>query len=132
MDNLSKLLLDVMALPNLPAVIHEIPNGVEVDFPNNRRQQIEIENKGGYYRFSSVIIGSARVENRGASDMLRDIWIRNDEIDVVDFTLDSRKRLIGEVELLASHLDAKELAFYLICLAEECDRYEFILLGKDL
>ena len=132
MDNLSVLLQQVMALPDLPAVIHEIPNGLEVDFPNGRRQQIEIEKRDGHYRFSSFIVGSARTESQGICDLLRKIWIRNDEIDVVDFTLDNRKRLIGEVELLAGHLDAQELAFYLICLAEECDRFEFILLGKDL
>jgi hypothetical protein len=130
-DNLPIFLSQVMALPNLPAVVHEIPNGLEVDFPNGRRQQIEIKKTGKYFKLSSCIMKSAYAERYDLSELLRKIWIRNDEIDVVDFTLDNRKRLIGEVELLASHLDAQELAFYLICLAEECDRFEFILSGKD-
>jgi hypothetical protein len=132
MGKLSDLLHQAASLPGLSAELMEGEAGWEIKFSNDRRQQIDMEEKGDRYRFSSCVLGSVRAKGQGHADLLRKLWLRNDEIDVVAFTLDRHKRLVGEIELLGSHLDAQELAFYLICLAEECDRLEFTLLGRDL
>jgi len=51
--------------------------------------------------------------------------------DVVEFALDESGRLIGRIEQVAEALNRNELEFYLTALAQECDRLEYLLTGRD-
>lgn len=68
---------------------------------------------------------------QGAGTHPLQAWQRNRAIDVVDFTLDGRRRLVGEIDALADTLDAAELAFYIERLATECDRLEYVAIRRD-
>ena len=50
---------------------------------------------------------------------------------LIAFGLDRKGRLVGRVDLLASHLDPNEAAFALLQLARETDWLQHILTGTD-
>jgi hypothetical protein len=50
----------------------------------------------------------------------------------VGFRFDHRDRLIGECILPLAGLDAEEFALCARAVAAECDRYEYLLTGKDV
>jgi len=50
---------------------------------------------------------------------------------VVEFTLDETGRLVGRIEQVAERLNHDELEFFLTSLAQECDRLEYLLTGRD-
>lgn len=50
---------------------------------------------------------------------------------VVTLAFDKRNRLMGVVEQPVVTMQDKELRFYVETLAQECDRYEYILTGSD-
>jgi hypothetical protein len=59
------------------------------------------------------------------------IWQRNANVDIVNFTLDERGRLVGRVDQRAATMQEAELLFAISRLAIECDRLEYILVGRD-
>ena len=61
-------------------------------------------------------------------DFLR-LWNRS--TDVVTFRFDRRGGLEGYIEQRAETVSPEELHFYLVCLAREADRLEFLLTGQD-
>lgn len=65
------------------------------------------------------------------ADLARRIWSQNRVSDVVEFALDESGRLIGRIEQVAETLNRNELEFYLTALAQECDRLEYLLTGRD-
>jgi hypothetical protein len=104
---------------------------IDVTMAGTRHQRIAVARVGPYVRLSSVVMGTSRVEAKGLADTLLRAWQRNRAIDVVDFTLDAKRRLVGEIDALADSLDAAELAFYIERLATECDRLEYVSIGRD-
>lgn len=104
---------------------------IDVTLAGTRHQRIAVARVGPYIRLSSVVMGATRVERQGLAKALLSAWQRNRAIDVVDFTLDAKRRLVGEIDALADTLDAAELAFYIERLATECDRLEYVSSGRD-
>ena len=62
-------------------------------------------------------IGSPRLRNRTAA--------------LVGFRIDNRSRLVGEAWVSKSGLTTEEFELYVRNLAAECDRFEFVLTGRD-
>ena len=58
-------------------------------------------------------------------------WQRNSDHELVNFTFDKKDRLVGLIRHPAEHLDPEELEHYINTLANECDRFEYLLAGKD-
>lgn len=106
-------------------------NGVLVEFKNGRQQFIGVEDCGPHQIATSVVIGAARVDRIGRPQALARAWQRNRHTDLIAFGLDRKGRLVGRVDLLASHLDPNEAAFALLQLARETDWLQHILTGTD-
>lgn len=49
----------------------------------------------------------------------------------MNFALDPKDRLVGEIRHPVGHLDGGELMVYLQALATEGDRFEYVLSGRD-
>lgn len=106
-------------------------NGVLVEFKNGRQQFIGVEDCGPHQIATSVVIGTARVDRMGRPQALARAWQRNRHTDLIAFGLDRKGRLVGRVDLLASHLDPNEAAFAILRLARETDWLQHILTGTD-
>jgi len=52
--------------------------------------------------------------------------------DLVSFAFDDKNNLVGIIKQPALTLDHDELKLYIETLARECDRFEYILTGKDI
>jgi transglutaminase-like putative cysteine protease len=102
-----------------------------VSFPDGRAQIIHVRRIGDSYLLTSRVIGSTKVANMGSADLACQIWSRNRATDVVEFALDESGRLVGRIEQVAETLNRNELEFYLTALAQECDRFEYLLTGRD-
>lgn len=100
---------------------------------NERRQRIRILRDGRQYIFVTLVheaIGRQWSPQEQQRMAVR-AWERNALTELVNFTLDERGRLVGEIRHLADHLDAEELELYLRVLATEGDRFEYVLTGRD-
>ena len=51
---------------------------------------------------------------------------------MIEFRVDRRGRLVGEAWVPKPGLDADEFLLYVRRVAEECDRFEYILTGRDV
>jgi hypothetical protein len=58
-------------------------------------------------------------------------WDRNANHEIVNFAFDKMNRLIGVIRHPAEHLDPEELELYITALTFECDRFEYLISGKD-
>ena len=132
MHNWRKLLEAASQSRSLPfQKLQLLDNGAEIILANGRRQKFSIERETSFYRLTSVVMGSKRVEAYGIAETLNLAWQRNHEVAVVAFNVDRQGRLIGEIQLLADTLEADEAVFYIQQLMEECDRLEYLLVGRD-
>ncbi len=80
---------------------------------------------------ASRVITRGRVKGFSSWEIAEKIWDRNRYSDVVEFCIDAGGELVGRVEQVADTLDPEELYFFLRRLAQECDRFEYLLTGKD-
>lgn len=98
-----------------------------------RRQQVQFFRIDDDYVFISPIVSAAFVNQSAAHrrDLAFRTWRRNTLKAVVSLAFDKRERLIGIIEQPAKTLRDRELRFYVEMLAQECDRYEYILTGSD-
>jgi hypothetical protein len=111
-----------------------------------RHQRVYLYFQGGFYFFKSVVMGSTAVRKnkRRWNELVLMAWQRNADHEIVNFGFDKQDRLIGlirhpaEQDRLiglirhpAEHLDPEELELYITTLTRECDRFEYLLAGKD-
>ena len=59
-------------------------------------------------------------------------WHRNVDHEFVTFAFDKNHRLIVVIKYPAEHLDPEEIDLYITVLTYECDRFEYLISGKDL
>jgi len=99
-----------------------------------RHQEIHFERHGSMVRLSSTALPASAVRKNVATwyRLARLAWERNAHQEIVSFGFDGTDRLIGVIEHPADQLDAEELEIYVDALARECDRFEYLLSGKDL
>ncbi|MBN9657047.1 MAG: hypothetical protein J0H49_02660 [Acidobacteria bacterium] len=131
MDRISQLLRDTRVLSGTSLKISYTNGQATISFPSGRSQVIYIREANGRYQLTSRVVGSARVGNIGLAAVARMIWARNRSTDVVEFAIDELGRLVGRIEHVTESLDRAELEAYLIALAQECDRFEYVLTGRD-
>lgn len=101
-----------------------------------RKQQVRVDRKDSEYVFSTVVLGvdSARPAASGKSTtnaLALKAWERNAGTELVNYTIDTGDRLVGEIRHPVGHLDQGELLIYLQALATEGDRFEYVLSGRD-
>ena len=98
---------------------------------SNRRQSVRLGRDGDDYVLSSVVIGEVKLRSKARRQLLLRIWSQNNVSELVSFGIDSRRRLIGQCRHPVAHLDPQELQLYILALARECDRLEWVLTGDD-
>ena len=98
-----------------------------------RKQRVYLFLKNGYYFFTSVVMGSMTVTKnvKNWNELALVAWQRNSDHELVNFTFDKKDRLIGLIRHPAEYLDPEELEHYINTLANECDRFEYLLAGGD-
>ena len=109
-------------------------NSVDVGLAEQgRHQTIRLKKKGADYVLTSVVLGSAAVTKRDKewSRLAILAWQCNADQQLVAFGFDKRHRLVGQIRHPAEHLDPEELELYVTTLARECDRFEYLLTGRD-
>jgi hypothetical protein len=108
------------------------PSGdtIEVRFADDRRQTVVIEeHQDGSIRLWSIVARPSALRELRTPQL--DAWHRNRLSEFVGFSLDRRGRMIGEAWLPPGEIAADEWGFYIISLARACDRYEYLLTGRD-
>lgn len=98
-----------------------------------RHQRVYLFLKGGFYFFKSVVIGSMAVRKNKQrwNELALMAWQRNADHELVNFAFDKQDRLVGLIRHPAEHLNSEELELYIAALTRECDRFEYLLAGKD-
>ena len=99
----------------------------------NRHQRVYLSLREEYYFFTSVIMGSTAVtkSDRKWSDLALMAWRRNADHEIVNFAFDKKDRLVGVIRHPAEYLDPEELELYITTLTYECDRFEYLISGRD-
>ena len=105
------------------------PN-VDVQFGDGRRHRVTIKDDGDVYMISGFVVRQAVVTS--IPDLPVRAWIRNRVTQLVGFRIDQRLRLVGEAWLPKAGLTSEEFRLYLRTVACECDRFEYILTGRDI
>lgn len=110
---------------------------IVIDVGGGRRQTVAVETEGERIRFRSVVArGGDLLDEHGArrseADLLPTLWQQNAQCDTVSFSLDRYGRVVGYAEAFLPTLDPEEAQFYILRLAEACDRLEFVLTGRDV
>ena len=109
-------------------------NGIRVEVRGgSRHQDIWIKRMDDLYVFTSVVLGTRTVTKniRRWQRLALLVWERNAQHQLVTFGFDRKNRLIGQIQHQAEFLDPEELELYVNTLARECDRFEYLLTGKD-
>ena len=105
-------------------------DSIEVHFGDGRRQTVRVdEHPDGSIRLWSIVARPSALRNLHTPRL--DAWNRNRLSEFVGFSLDRRGRMIGEAWVPPGELGADEWAFYVTSLARACDRYEYLLTGRD-
>lgn len=101
---------------------------------SGRHQEIRFRRDDADYVMTTVILGKALVtRDVGKWRLLAKLaWHRNAEHEIVTFAFDRYDRLVGQIRHPADHLDFEELEIYVTTLARECDRFEYLLSGRDI
>lgn len=102
---------------------------VEVTFSQNRSHRILVEEADDAFHFRAFVVRQRVVSS--LYDLPVQIWLRNRVISLVGFRIDPEGRLVGEAWLPKIGLTADEFQLYLRTMAIECDRFEYILTGRD-
>jgi uncharacterized protein (DUF1786 family) len=78
-------------------------------------------------------MGSAAVKNnvKRWNEIVLMTWRRNADHELVTFAFDKNDRLVGLIRHPADYLDPEELEQYILTLTRECDRFEYLLAGRD-
>jgi hypothetical protein len=98
-----------------------------------RHQRVYLYFQGGFYFFKSVVMSSTAVRKNKQrwKELVLMTWQRNADHELVNFGFDKQDRLVGLIRHPAEHLDPEELELYIVALTRECDRFEYLLAGKD-
>jgi hypothetical protein len=103
---------------------------IVIRFEDGRRQVVFVEEADtDSLRLWSVVARPAAVSELESPDL--DAWRRNRYSELVGFSVDQRGRMIGETWVPAASLSADEWGYLVRNLARACDRYEYLLTGRD-
>ena len=107
-----------------------VDDALEIVLHEQRRQRVFVETEyRDTVRLWSIVARASAVGNLETPTL--DAWHRNRLSEFVGFTIDPRGRMIGESWVPAVSITADEWAFYIRALAKACDRFEYLLTGRD-
>jgi len=109
------------------------PGKLLVIFPSGRTQWVRYEERNGTVRLVSNVAYRSETSALGLSDeqLAHDILRRNRETRVVAFGFGKDRRVEAWVTTPREQLEKRELLYYLVTLAREADRYEYLLTRGD-
>ena len=102
---------------------------VDVMFGDGRRHRVTVKDEGDSYLISGCVARQAVVTS--IHDLPVRAWTRNRATQLVGFRIDRRLRLVGEAWLPKEGITREEFQLYLRRVAYECDRFEYLLSGRD-
>ncbi len=105
------------------------PN-VDVRFRDERSHRVTVTDEGDAYLISGFVVRQAVTAS--IPDLPVRAWVRNRTTQLVGFRIDRRQRLVGEAWLPKAGLTPEEFRLYLRLVAAECDRFEYLLTGRDV
>lgn len=108
------------------------PGVVTVQFPSGRGQVLRYAALGEMLRFRTTVLKPAAARELGLEQLAEDLVDRNRETPVVAFGFSTKGHVEAWIDQRASTLQADELRFYLLTLAAEADRLEYLLTGRDV
>jgi hypothetical protein len=101
-----------------------------VPFEDDRRQVVLVDEEGdGTLRLWSVVARPAALRAFDSADV--EAWRRNRFSELVGFSIDRRGRMIGESWVPTAGLSSDEWGYLVRNLARACDRFEYLLTGRD-
>ena len=108
------------------------PNGkyVDVEFLSGRRHRVSVTDESDLLRLTGIVVRRAVVA--AYPDLPIVAWTRNRATALVGFRIDESGRLIGEASVPKVGLTAAELQALVRTVAAECDRFEYLLTGRDV
>lgn len=103
---------------------------IEVTFADQRRQTVFVDDRSSdAIRLWSVVAKSS--DMRDLDTPVLDAWRRNRLSELTGFTVDGRGRMIGESWVPSADLTADDWEFHVRNLARACDRFEYLITGRD-
>ena len=114
------------------ASMHVDQTRIEITFGDLARAQDIFVDDGfeDSIRLSSVVARPSALPDPDVA--VTSAWVRNRLSELVGFTIDRYGRMIGEAWVPKDGLTYDEFAFYVMLLARGCDRFEYLLTGKDI
>jgi len=101
-----------------------------VDLAASRTHRVKVFEEGDHLRFRGIVATPSRIDDLARET--RRAWEHNRRDSLVGFRFDHRDRLVGECLVPLAGLTADELAVCARAVAAECDRYEYLLTGRDV
>jgi len=108
------------------------PGTVTARFRSGRSQAVTYKLNGELVRFQSTVLKPAAARALDQEKLAADLLERNRDTELVAFGFSSGGHVEAWIDQRASTLQADELRFYLVALAVEADRLEYLLTGKDV
>lgn len=103
---------------------------IRVPLHGDRKQTVRVSEPGDRtIRLWSMVARKAEVKD--LPDAPLRAWLRNRITDLVGFKIDRHGCLIGEAWVPLAGLDAEEWGLYVRTLARACDRFEYVITGRD-
>lgn len=102
---------------------------IYLEMSNQRRHRVTVEDTEDAYVISGIACGRAQALQLQHLPLMA--WKRNRALQLVGFRIDKKQRLIGEAWVPKAGLTGEEFVLYVRAVAEECDRFEFMLTGAD-
>lgn len=107
-----------------------VESDVDVRFGDGRSHRVTVTDEGDTYLISGFVVRQAVAAS--IPDLPVRAWVRNRATRLVGFRVDRRQRLVGEAWLPKAGLTPEEFQLYLRLVASECDRFEYVLTGRDV
>lgn len=96
-----------------------------------RKHLITVRTHGSYCIFESMVAEKHTVKRLSKDRLLNLTWLRNRNIDLVEFIIDVNDRLTGRTFHPLSSMGFEEFAFSAYILAVESDRLEYLIKEPD-
>ena len=103
---------------------------VDVRFGDERRHRVSVQDDGEAYLVSGFVVRRATVTS--IPNLPIQAWIRNRATQLVGFRIDRQLRLVAEAWVPKAGLTSAEFQLYVRKVAAECDRFEYLLTGRDI
>jgi len=103
---------------------------IAVSFHDGRSHQVRVAEESDGWRLTAVVARAGDLGNVAAPALKA--WERNQSMRLAGFRIDERGRLVGEELVPGAGMTAEEFQTYVRALAAECDRFEYLLTGRDV